>query len=1729
MSKKLSSILIISMFIFELFAMLLISSPSVSAAAPTVTTNDATGVEETNATLNGNLVNSSDTISGTFEYYNTSDNNQYGIGGTVWGAQTFTPGTINANVFDNITGVKLKLYRSGDIGTVTVSIRATASSKPTGGDLISATFDGNTLSQNNSGEWKQINFSSSYSLICGTQYAIVIRSTNITFQIRMHTTGTYTGGTFLHSSNSGGSWTIDTNYDGMFEEIGNSFAAIVNFQYGTTTGYGTNSSSQIKPNGTAFSTNILSLSQGTFYHYRSSANNSNGTSYGSDKTFLTKPNEPTNLAISNSYENTLNLTWTKGTGANNTYIERNATGVTTPWAMGTGTNIYNGTLAYYNNTGLTPGTTYYYQLWSYSAFDTEYQWSDANTSGNKIATGFPTVTTNASTLVEETTATLNGYLNNDGGYWVNVCDAFFQYGLTTGYGNEKFVNDVYSVGTTGIAYSYQKSNMGDISHTAAYGAKCGAITEDSTYIYIGGNTVQKVYKYWKSNMTKAGETAAYGGNIYAIAVDDTYIYVGGAITLTVRKYLKSDMSYIGQTASYGGNINSIVLDSTYIYVGGATTNRVRKYLKSDLSYVTQSASYGGEIANVRIDDTYVYVCGATANVVSKYLKSDLSFIISSASYGGGMVGLAIDNDYVYAGGASSRKVYKYQKSDLTNVAETVAYGGTIRSIVVCGEYVYYGGDTTGRVRQVYRSNLTQRAESENYQGIFCISTMNSSTGETNKSITGLSQGTFYHYRSSATNNIGTSYGADQTFLTKPNEPTGLTIVNGDSKNSLSWTHGIGYNRSVLIAKIGSYPTDMYDGAEIYNNTGNSYLHSGLTPGDTWYYRVWEYAEDGGLFQFSDVYAQGFDQVITIPNVTTNASTPVEETTATLNGYLITNGFDTTTCGFWYDIDSGSPYANNQSIGVKASNTEFNYAASSLTRGELYYFKAWAYNTLGFVSNGEETFLTKPNEPTGLSITNIYANNTQYLTWTHGIGYNRSVARVDTTGYPATPTSGTEAYNGTNNNFYYSTTPGQIYYYRIWEYAEESGLFQFSDTYSQAVNLTEPNPPTAVNIYNNIIVNQLHLTWTKGTGANNTYIERNTTATWTLGEGTEVYNGTLAYYNNTGLTQGTTYYYQLWSYNESGGYYKYSPAYASCNKIALDTPETTTDDATNVEETTATLNGILTDNGGETCTVNFSWGTTKTWGTYTANQYKTTGQTFFQNLIGLTQGQAYFYTTYANNSEWAGGATLPFGSYDHAFLMKPEVLTNTNLELYNATHLYLSWTKGTGANNTVVIKKTTGVPSSVTDGTEAYNGTASSCYIPFTIGETSYYKAWSYSEWTDPELYQYSDSGTEFSNSTGLIVDAFSEDDCSQITGYSIIVSNEDGSDVYVLNNITGAIAINASLCPQGEVSILVSKDGYRNRLYYLTIEPGLFYYINTYLPLNTTSELYMITVVGDKNEYGNSPPVEHALVTIKTYMNCTGQYETITNLYTDASGQCDLYLRSTLYKVTMEKTGYYTNSEDYIPNVELRTRTFRLSVQPAGEEPIDYLFKNITYEIYPTGQIHYGSFTIWWNITSSDNQLEWYSLEVTKYNSTTGLWDQIFYQNDTNPGGGSINYTVANVTGRYAAEFWFKKIGFDPYKMIEIGSIQYSIEQIKEALISIPDYAYFIAVLVIMALIMGFAMPYAGVGTGYIGLIIFAIALLLKPFSIVVGHDPGDTVSGWWIWGVTFLMYSIGIFLWSRL
>lgn len=152
-----------------------------------------------------------------YEEYTVDDDEAVELYGNVWGAQTFTTGT----TAHSVTSIRLLLYREGSPGTVTVSIKKTTATDPSGVDLTYGILDGDDFTDNVAGVWYEFNVDS-YSLEASTMYAIVVRATagNITNSVHWNSDGSAgdeANGQEETSANSGATWTGDADDDFMFE------------------------------------------------------------------------------------------------------------------------------------------------------------------------------------------------------------------------------------------------------------------------------------------------------------------------------------------------------------------------------------------------------------------------------------------------------------------------------------------------------------------------------------------------------------------------------------------------------------------------------------------------------------------------------------------------------------------------------------------------------------------------------------------------------------------------------------------------------------------------------------------------------------------------------------------------------------------------------------------------------------------------------------------------------------------------------------------------------------------------------------------------------------------------------------------------------------------------------------------------------------------------------------------------------------------------------------------------------------------------------------------------------------------------------------------------------------------------------------------------------------------------------------------------------------------------
>jgi len=216
--------------------------------------------------------------------------------------------------------------------------------------------------------------------------------------------------------------------------------------------------------------------------------------------------------------------------------------------------------------------------------------------------------------------------------------------------------------------------------------------------------------------------------------------------------------------------------------------------------------------------------------------------------------------------------------------------------------------------------------------------------------------------------------------------------------------------------------------------------------------------------------------------------------------------------------SGGPYT------TISSPTTTSYTDTGLTNGTTYYYVVSAVNTAGESSNSTQVSATPqaiPAAPTNVTAT---AGNAQVaLTWSASSGatsYN--VKRSTTSGGPYTTISSPTTTSYTNTGL----TNGTTYYYVVSAVntaGESANSSQVSAT-PQAIPVAPTNvTATAGNA-------QVALSWSASSGATSYNVKRSTTSG---GPYTTISSPTTTSYTDTGLTNGTTYYYVVSAVNTAG--------------------------------------------------------------------------------------------------------------------------------------------------------------------------------------------------------------------------------------------------------------------------------------------------------------------------------------------------------------------------------------------------------------------------------------------------------------------------------------------------------------------------------------------------------------------------------------------------------------------
>lgn len=378
-----------------------------------------------------------------------------------------------------------------------------------------------------------------------------------------------------------------------------------------------------------------------------------------------------------------------------------------------------------------------------------------------------------------------------------------------------------------------------------------------------------------------------------------------------------------------------------------------------------------------------------------------------------------------------------------------------------------------------------------------------------------------------------------------------------SSNSvkLSWTSGNGAGRIILARPALAVGGTLSDGSTftassvfgggsafwfadqyvVYNGSGNTVTVTGLLPGTTYHFAIYEY---------NSIFAPNYLATSTVGNQTTTTATLGTQPTTSVSNIAFTNKTANSMTVSWTNgngarrvviarpgtlaaatnLNDGNDYAASSTFGngtmiagtsyVVYNGTGNSFTVSGLSAETTYSFAIVEYNGTGTTANyftpgatgSAATIKAKPSTPSsGITIVSRTATDIQ-IAWTKGDGERRLVVVKQGSAVNVVPADG--AYYTANGNFSTATdlgggnkvvysgtgseawitnlTPSTTYYIAIFEYngsaANATSYLTTAATASGTTIVAEPTVASKNFLSSSETFTSFTIQWTKGDGA-----------------------------------------------------------------------------------------------------------------------------------------------------------------------------------------------------------------------------------------------------------------------------------------------------------------------------------------------------------------------------------------------------------------------------------------------------------------------------------------------------------------------------------------------------------------------------------------------------------------------------------------------------------------------
>ena len=467
--------------------------------------------------------------------------------------------------------------------------------------------------------------------------------------------------------------------------------------------------------------------------------------------------------------------------------------------------------------------------------------------------------------------------------------------------------------------------------------------------------------------------------------------------------------------------------------------------------------------------------------------------------------------------------------------------------------------------------------------------------------------------------------------TPPVSPSGFAAIAGANQVTLSWT-AVGNATAYNIYWSKTAGVTKANGTKVAGAT-NPYIHSGLTAATAYYYIITAVNGAGESAAAAEVSATTTSTPVppTVPAAPTGLSAAGGTKQVTLSWSAVSSA---TSYNIYWSTTSGVTKAN----GSKITGATSPAVHTGLSDGTTYYYIVTAVNSTGEGAASVQAAATTitpapaptiPAAPAGMTAT----GGTQQVTLSWS-----AVAQATSYNIYWSTTSGVTKANGTRiagvTSPYVQTglSAGTTYYYIVTA-ANSAG----ESAASSQVSATTAAPlPSVPSVPSGAMAaggaKQVTVTWAAASGATSYNLYWSRTAGVTPATGTKI-TGAVSPYIQTGLLDGTTYYYVVTAVNSAGESAASAQVSAVTNAPVPTVPSAPT--------------GVTATGGSKQVTVSWSavsgatsynlyWSTTA--GVTTASGTRIAGVTSPYIHTGRLDSTAYYYIVTAANSAGEGIAS-----------------------------------------------------------------------------------------------------------------------------------------------------------------------------------------------------------------------------------------------------------------------------------------------------------------------------------------------------------------------------------------------------------------------------------------------------------------------------------------------------------